>query len=274
MAVKVLSLPKPVTPSPFIKWAGGKTGILDQIVPALPLMFDVYHEPFLGGGSLFYRLAPKRAVLSDSNRELITTYRMVRDRLPDLIRTLSYYAECHDKAFYEHQRSASTTDQLEIAARFIYLNKTCFNGLYRVNRSGKFNTPMGDYKSPKICNIEVLTRASRALQGVEIYHRSYLDSLEAAHRGDLVYFDPPYIPLSGTSDFTAYTALGFTQQDQVTLRDCADTLRARGVHVLLSNSDTPLTRCLYHNWHLVEISAPRSIGAKSRGSAKELLIIG
>jgi len=270
-----------VTPAqPFIKWAGGKRAILAQILPHLGSRAGVYHEPFLGGGALFYALAPARAILSDINADLITTYTAIRDDVEQVIPLLhahkAQHEAQHEDQYYKQVRAQRPTSAAAIAARFIYLNRTCFNGLYRVNKGGGFNVPMGRYAHPTICDAPTLLRASAALQGHEIRCAPFADVAGRARAGDLVYCDPPYVPASPTSDFTSYSAAGFTLADQVALRDMADHLRARGVQVVLSNSDTPITHDLYRTYRIVTIAAPRAINSKvsGRGMVQEILAIG
>lgn len=264
------------TARPFFKWAGGKRAIISQIRPFIPAIYGTYHEPFLGGGALFYALAPTKATLSDCNADLITTYQAVRDTVDNVIARLRVHEKHHGADYYKVVRAQHPTSTDEIAARFLYLNRTCFNGLYRVNRAGNFNVPMGRYADPHICDPDLLHQASRALQGQAILCAPFQDIHVRASAGDLVYFDPPYMPLSVTSDFTSYTADGFSYADHITLRDTADALVARGVHVLISNADTPLVRDLYKNWRIVPITAPRAINSNTtrRGMVSEILAIG
>lgn len=264
---------------PFIKWVGGKRSLLAQIRPHLPEKFGRYFEPFLGGGALFFDLRPERATLSDKNDRLVRAYWGVRHHVDEVVRLLSSYR--YEREFFEEMRrtDADSLGEAEAAAWFIYLNKTCFNGLYRVNGKGKFNVPFGRYKSPTICDEENLRAAARALSGSEIVCTctDFEKAAREAERGDLVYFDPPYVPISKSSNFTGYTAGGFTKEDQERLRDVADLLRLRGVHVLISNSNAPLVRELYdeRRFTIVPISARRSVNATAsgRGAITELLMV-
>jgi len=265
-----------------LKWAGGKTKLLSQYQPYLPQGWSRYHEPFLGGGALFFRLqmgenAPAVARLTDVNPELINVYRCVRDRLGPVIALLEIHQLRHSKDYYYDLRAQHELPPVERAARFIYLNKTCFNGLYRENRKGRFNVPMGRYKNPGICNIEMLTAASDALQRCEIERADFTNILDHAQgKQDFVYLDPPYVPISPTSNFTSYSrdAFGAAQHEQ--LRDICLTLARRGVRVMLSNSNCEFVQELYGDraFQRYEITAARSINskAKNRGKITELLI--
>lgn len=281
---------------PFVKWVGGKTKLQLELQNRLPKNYrELRHiEPFVGGGALFFALAPERAVLSDSNPDLINAYRQVRDNLPAVSAELEWLAREHNVAAYYEVREAfnDQRDNLESplhkprfnravpsgtvlrAAVFLYLNKTCFNGLYRENQKGEFNVPAGDYENPDIRNENVLGRCRDVLQrpGVELHCRSYQYTLINAVDGDFVYLDPPYDPISDTSNFTSYTAEGFTEEDQATLRDYFASAAARGAKLMLSNHDTPLIRELYKDFLIEPIEAPRSVGAKTREKAPEVII--
>lgn len=259
---------------PFLKWVGGKRQLLDQMRPHLPVRFGRLHEPFVGGGALFFALQPRRASLSDNNARLVATYRGVRDEPGRVIELLKEYP--HDKDFFLEARDWAIDDRpdAEIAAWFIYLNKTGYNGLYRVNKRNRFNVPFGNYRRPKICDEGGLRAASKALQGVRLEQGDFAATARRARKGDLVYFDPPYVPLSMTSDFTKYTSTGFDADDQRRLRDVALVLKARGVHVLLSNSSAAWVRELYCDFELIEVRARRAVNCQpsGRGEVKELLI--
>lgn len=267
-------------PRPFLKWAGGKTQLENELTKRVPRYFCDYHEPFLGGGALFFKLYRekriRRAFISDLNAELIDTYLAIRDRVEDVIALLSSYP--HDEEFYYDLRSRDPweMDLPERAARMIYLNKTGYNGLYRVNRQGEFNVPFGRYKSPKYCDVDNLYAVSKALQDVNITCAPFEKVLEHAKPGDFVYFDPPYVPVSKTANFTAYQVNGFSQDDQRKLRDICVELTARDVNVMLSNSDTDLVRTLYDspNFTFSEVQANRAINsnAKKRGKVTELIV--
>ena len=267
---------------PFIKWAGGKSRLLEQYKPFLPTDFERYHEPFLGGGALFFYLASqlqaqgKQAFLSDLNPELVNVYRCVRDKVESLIELLELHQRQHGEAHYYEVRAQLQTDSLPRAARFIYLNKTCYNGLYRENSKGLLNVPMGRYKNPKICAPDLLRAASAALQIADISERPFPAVLDRAKdASDFVYFDPPYHPLSDTSRFTAYSRYRFAAEQQTELKDVVAQLAARQVKVLVSNSDCSFIRELYAGFQLETITAARSINSKAskRGKITEILAI-
>ncbi len=269
--------PPPAAPGrPFIKWAGGKRSLVDQFAPHLPGKFRRYHEPFAGSAALFFHLMPPRAFLSDTNERLIRAYRGLQHDVERVIELLKSYP--HDRQFFEalRARDVDDGDDADVAAWFIYLNKTGFNGLYRVNRRNRFNVPFGDYKRPNICNEGRLRDCAARLSRVTLAVEDFETAARRAHKGDLVYFDPPYVPLSATSSFTSYTKHGFDHEAQRRLRDLALELKRRGVHVRLSNSSAPLVYELYApHFEIVEISARRSINSKGtgRGSVKELFIL-
>jgi DNA adenine methylase len=260
---------------PFIKWAGGKSQLLSQYEPYLPKSFHTYYEPFLGGGAVFFHLKPERAVLSDSNEHLVTTYYCVRDYLDDLVALLQEHKARHCSDYYYQVRSHQPTTELEQAAKFIYLNKTCFNGLYRVNSKGLFNVPIGSYKDPAICDVDALSAASAALQGADLDVADFQVVADRATADDFVYLDPPYAPISDTSDFTGYTKDRFGEADQIRLRDLFTKLAWRGVKVALSNSDCLFIRELYQDFQIIEVQAGRAINSNgsSRGKISELLIV-
>jgi DNA adenine methylase len=271
---------KAFLPRPFLKWAGGKTQIVEALVQQAPRTFGGYLEPFVGSGALFFRLYRggrlRSAQLSDSNAELIDAYLAVRDRAEELLALLEQHP--YDRAFYYILRSQDPR-QLDLAARaarMIYLNKTGYNGLYRVNRRGLFNVPFGRYKSPRYCDPANLRAVSAALQGIEIHCAPFEAVLDWARPEDLVYFDPPYAPLSATANFTAYHAHGFTAADQQRLRDVCAELARRDVYVMVSNSDTEMIRSLYSDspFAIHRVPARRAINsnAAGRGKITELVI--
>lgn len=263
-----------ISPRPFLKWAGGKSKLIQQYIPYFSQNFHNYYEPFLGGGAVFFHLLPKSAVLTDINPELINVYRCVRDKVEPLIALLAEHQHKHNKDYYYLVRQRSYDTDIERAARLIYLNKTCFNGLYRENSKGKFNVPIGEYKNPKICHPDLLYAASAALQSAEIDVRGFSEVVNYAKSNDLVYFDPPYYPISNTSNFTAYSRYSFSKDDQIRLRDVFAELAIRGVKVMLSNSDCDLIRDLYSEFKIHNISAARAINsnAQKRGKIAELLV--
>jgi DNA adenine methylase len=267
-------------PRPFVKWAGGKTQLLDDLLRHIPAQFGSYHEPFVGGGALFFALRRDgrigQASISDLGAELIDAYLAVRDRVEELIATLSTYP--YHKGFYYQLRAQDpwAMSLPQRAARMIYLNKTGYNGLYRVNRKGQFNVPFGRYKRPKVCDAANLRAGSEALMGVEMSCASFERVLDRAQPGDLVYFDPPYVPLSRTASFTSYQAACFGEAEQERLRDVCVALTDRGVRVMLSNSATEAVRRLYHQpaFSIREVQAKRSINSNAarRGKLAEWVI--
>jgi DNA adenine methylase len=274
-ALKTALLPVRVPEAaPFVKWVGGKRALMPQLTARLPQRFGAYHEPFVGGGAVFFALQPQQAVLSDDNGELINAYTVVRDEVERLIRHLRGHEATEEYYYALRAKNPRDLEPVERASRILYLNRTCFNGLYRVNSRGGFNVPFGRYKNPQICNEAGLRAASAALRGAAVHHRPYEHVLNTAKRGDFVYFDPPYHPVSATANFTSYTAGAFTADDQRRLADVFRTLAARGCKVMLSNSDTPLIHELYADFHVDIVSAPRLVNrdASKRGPVNEVLV--
>jgi DNA adenine methylase len=264
-----------VYPRPFLKWAGGKGQLISQYIPYFPPRFTSYYEPFLGGGAIFFYLQPTRSVLMDINPGLVNVFSCVRDRVEELIECLRQHRDRHSQEYYYQIRSHTFGCPVEQAARLIYLNKTCFNGLYRENSKGQFNVPMGTYKNPAIFDPTLLRSASQVLQQARIEVQPFEAVLEYAHtRADFVYFDPPYHPISATSKFTSYNRYSFQEQDQIRLRDTFVTLANRGVCVMLSNSDCPFIRDLYKDFTIHTIYAARSINSNAgkRGKISEVLV--
>jgi len=263
---------------PFLKWAGGKGRLLAQYQPYFPATIDTYYEPFLGGGAVFFHLAGQvhQAILGDINPELVNVYQCVRDRTADLITRLQRHKQRHSPDYYYQVRQQHTlVDPVERAARLIYLNKTCYNGLYRENSQGHFNVPVGRYKSPAICDPNLLQLAAAALQQAEIQQFSFEAILHwPLSSRDLVYFDPPYHPISATSSFTSYNRYGFTASDQQRLAQVFRQLADRGIPVMLSNSDCEFIRQLYQGFAIHPIQAARAINSRAgrRGKISELLI--
>jgi DNA adenine methylase len=254
---------------------------LPQLTPLLPPGVELMRhvEPFAGGAAMFFARVPARALLCDVNPSLIGTYEAVRDRLPDVTAQLERLAADHadEQSYYrvrERYNQARTMTREERAACFIYLNKTCFNGLHRVNRRGEFNVPKGRYSRPRILDVEALEHASRALMHAELSCTSFESLLKSAHPGDFVYFDPPYEPVSGTANFTAYSEAGFRRDDQLRLRDVFAALDKRGCKLMLSNSDVPFLRSLYADFRLDTVLAPRAINRDptKRGAVPELVV--
>lgn len=265
-------------PKPFVKWVGGKRQLLRQfrelgLYP--PEDFNpttnTYYEPFVGGGAVFFDLLPKNAELSDLNNELVTTYNAIKNNVDELIQSLQKHI--YDKDYYLEVRAKKVDDlsDIEIASRFIFLNRTGFNGLYRVNKSGQFNVPFGRYNNPVICDEDNLRRVSDALHDVTITHQDYKNVLKTAKIGDFIYLDPPYYPISATSSFTSYTAEEFLEKEQTELRDTFVRLHKKGCFVMLSNSDTPFINELYSGLDGItvnKITAGRAINSKGSGRGK------
>lgn len=279
-AVAARTEQQPREAAPFVKWAGGKGRLLSQLRPLLPRGIEhMRHvEPFVGGGALFFSRRPERALLTDINPALIATYLAIRDDAKRVVEALRALAERHSKTSYYQVRQrynqAQRMSASNRAAMFIYLNKTCFNGLHRVNRKGEFNVPAGSYKNPRILNEDVLYAASEALQGAQLQCAPFEALLESVKPGDFVYFDPPYEPVSQTASFTSYARGGFTRQDQVRLHDVFRALDRRGCKLMLSNSDLPFIRELYARYHIDTVAAPRAINcdAKKRGNVSEVVV--
>ena len=273
--------------TPFVKWAGGKTSLLPDLVPHIPPNFRGYHEPFLGGGALFFRIwglsTQFNAHLSDTNEELISAYIAIKESPEELIRLLSIfqreYELAEDKsAYFYAKRESRPTGRTESAARLIFLNKTCYNGLYRVNSKGEFNVPFGRYKNPKIVDPDNVRAVSHALKNTKVILRcvDYKDAMVGCGPSDFVYLDPPYQPPSKTSNFTDYTPGGFSEKDQEELAEEFGRLVDRGCTVFLSNSDTALTRNLYRDFEIRNVTVNRpinSVGAERKGY-KELIVMG
>lgn len=270
---------------PFLKWVGGKARLLTQYQPFFPTNFQHYIEPFVGGGAVFFHLwnqgeLSEEVVLLDANEELVNTYRVIRDQPAELIQLLNHHKGYHSKHYYysvrELDRDASIIlNPVERAARTIYLNKTCYNGLYRVNAKGQFNTPIGRYKNPNICDEKGLIAAHNALQGVEIRQADFRSVKQIAQPGDFAYFDPPYDPSSSTANFTSYTASNFSDADQHALADLYRGLSDLGCYCMLSNSHTPFILDLYDGFRVETVDAPRAINSnpQKRGQVKEVVVL-
>jgi DNA adenine methylase len=268
---------------PFLKWAGGKKQLLAAFAPLYPAAGSIggYHEPFLGSGAVFFHvrrlLRPRRVTLSDSNSELIGTFTAVRDEVEAVILELERHRRRHKQSHFYEVRDLLPLELFPAAraARLIYLNRTCFNGLYRVNSKGHFNVPMGRYTNPTILDEAGLRLASASLARTQLHTAHFREVLGRARAGDFVYFDPPYVPVSPTSDFTAYTRGSFGEHDQAELARVYRELDARGCKLMLSNSDTPVSRRLYAGFQLVELRARRSINSRAdrRGTVGELVVL-
>ena len=271
---------------PFLKWVGGKRGLLKQILPFINNNLKNYHEPFLGGGAVFFELFSqgllknKKIFLSDLNSELINTYKVVQNTPNDLILNLENYKKNHNKEFYykirelDRKPNFQELSEIERATRFTYLNKTCFNGLYRVNKKGFFNTPIGSYKNPNIADKETILSSSKALQNVILLNQSFEKVVNIVQKDDLVYFDPPYYPLNATSHFTSYDSNMFLDHQQKELFQIFQELEQLGVKTLQSNSDTDFIKNLYKDYRVNTVFANRFINSKSsnRGKVSEIII--
>ncbi len=277
-----------MNPSPFVKWAGGKSQLLSQFGPHFPDDFGRYVEPFVGGGAVFFHLynrgllAGKEAVLIDRLEELINCYRVIQAQVEELIAALRVHEpeKLNADYFYEvrawdRQPDYARRSDVGRAARFIFLNRTCYNGLYRVNRKGQFNVPFGRYRNPTVCDEDNLRTVHEALQGVMLLVGDFERCLEHTAAGDLVYMDPPYDPLSDTAYFTSYTARDFDREDQARLARVFREVDRRGGHAILSNSCTEFIRGLYAGYVQEEMMATRAINSKAsgRGAICELLIM-
>lgn len=267
--------PNEVSIKPFLKWAGGKTQLIPELAKLIPLQYNKYIEPFIGGGAFFFFLNPEKSIISDSNAELITTYKAVRDNVEAVIKLLSKYK--NEETFFYKIRSLDTAKltDIERAARLIYLNKTCFNGLYRVNKKGEFNVPFGK-RDNNFLNKETLRDASEFLQNTKILNSDYLKTLQKyAKPGDFIFLDPPYYPVGKFSDFKRYTKEFFYHEDQVKLRDEFDRLVQLGCHVLLTNSDHPTILELYKNYEIRIIETKRLISSNPETRVgKDIIVIG
>lgn len=268
-------------PEPFLKWAGGKRQLLPELMRRIKRLgkFGRYHEPFIGGGALFFELfrsgaIQTRALLSDNNPNLVVAYEGVKNETGAVIELLKDHQARHGKEYYYEMRAAHPASLAAKAARVIYLNRTCFNGLFRENSKGQFNVPMGKYKNPQICNEPNLRAVAAALKKASIETRPFETVLHRAKSGDFVYLDPPYHPVSDTASFTAYQKGGFGEADQRALAAVVRELSARGVYVLLSNSWTPLICDLYADFTLEQVFAKRSVNsrAEKRGAVAEALV--
>ncbi len=263
---------------PFLKWAGGKTQLLSTLLANAPAQFNDYYEPFLGGGAFFFRLASlgkiKNSHLNDINKDLITAYRAVKERPEELIEALSSKKYKNDEATYYKIRAQEPASDIDVAARLIYLNKTAFNGLYRVNSKGKFNVPYGKYANPKIPDVKNLLAVNVVLQTDELTSLDFEAAVEGAKKGDFIYFDPPYVPVSKTSSFTGYTKESFGAADQQRLFGCFKKLDKKGCLVMLSNSYMETTSEMYKEFNITSVRASRVINCnpEGRGKVNELII--
>lgn len=268
--------------SPFVKWVGGKRQLIGPIMGLIPknIKRQTYVEPFIGGGAVLFNIQPSKAIINDCNSELINVYEVIRDNLNELLADLHKHKNDADY-FYEirqldRRADFDSIDKIQRASRFIYLNKTCYNGLYRVNNAGEFNSPFGRYKNPNIVNEPILKAVSGYLNANDILIQSvdYEEILEDIDRNSFVYLDPPYHPISASSNFTGYVQGGWDSRDQIRLREACDNLTRRGIRFLLSNSCSDFIRNLYREYNISVVKAVRSINAdaEKRGEIDELLI--
>ncbi len=265
-------------PKPFVKWAGGKRQLITELIHFSPPKFENYYEPFLGGGALFFKLSTlgkiKHAYLNDSSKVLIDAYKTIKQKPKELISELKENKYANTKEHFLKIRAEQPTDLVVATARFIYLNKTAFNGLYRVNSTGGFNVPYGKYENPNILDQRNIMAVNKALQKDELSCTDFEDAVSSAKKGDFIYFDPPYHPLSKTASFTSYTKESFSEKDQERLAKLFKVLDQKGCLVMLSNSYAPLILNLYKEFDCRTVKATRMINCKAqgRGKIKELII--
>ncbi len=268
--------------SPILKWVGGKRQLLDSIEPLIPKC-STYYEPFLGGGAVLFCRQPAKAVINDSNQELMNVYLTIKEEPEALIKKLEEHREKNCEEYFYHVRALDRDKQgfgnltnVERAARIIYLNKTCYNGLFRVNSSGEFNSPWGRYKNPNITNETTIQALSEYFNRADVTLKcgDYREALKGIRKGAFVYFDPPYVPISASASFTGYTAGGFGEQEQIALKEQCDALNARGIKFLLSNSACTFIEELYQDYIIEYVNAKRVINAnpEKRGEIKEILV--
>ena len=266
--------------APVLKWVGGKRQLLPEIKKYIP-KYSTYYEPFLGGGAVLFELQPKKAVVNDLNSELINVYEVIKTTPQELIDELKKYSN-DEETFYKVRNIDRNKDEfkklsdVQRAARIIYLNKTCFNGLYRVNSSGEFNSPFGRYKNPNIINENTILAVNKYFNTSDITFRNtdFEDSIKDIPKGSFVYLDPPYDPVSKTSNFTGYNQGGFGDDEQIRIKNMCDRLNANGVKFLLSNSATPFIKDLYKDYKIEIVNAKRAVNSKAdkRGEIEEVLI--
>lgn len=266
---------------PFLKWAGGKRQLVPEIKSYVPKKYNTYYEPFIGGGALLFELQPPKAIISDSNSELINCYEVIRDSLDELIGHLREH-ENEESYYYNIRNWDRKSDEYKKmslairASRIIYLNKTCYNGLFRVNSQGQFNVPFGRYKNPNILDEAVLKAVNKYLVGnqVTILRSDFERAVKDAKKGDFIYFDPPYDPVSDTASFTGYDINGFNKDEQIRLKKIFDGLTEKGCRVLLSNAHTDFILSLYKEYKFTKVAATRAINSNAlkRGRVDEILV--
>lgn len=267
--------------APVLKWAGGKRQLIDTLTPLLPANITSYCEPFVGGGALLFHLQPDTAYVNDINTDLICVYTVIKEKVDELIGELKNYKNEPDFFYAVRNRDRdrekyNSLSPVQKAARILYLNKTCYNGLYRVNNAGEFNSPFGNYRNPNIVNEPVLRAVSAYFNTAEVYFSSvdYADVLRGITKETFVYLDPPYDPVSGTSNFTGYSKGGFSKDEQVRLRGCCDELNGRGIKFMLSNSATPFILEQYSKYNITVVRAKRAINSagNKRGGVDEVVV--
>lgn len=270
--------------APVLKWVGGKRQILNEIMKYIPQNMSTYYEPFVGGGAVLFALQPRKAVVNDINSELINVYQVIMDHVEELIERLKEHQKNNNEEYYyairgidrDKERYARLTP-IERASRIIYLNKTCYNGLFRVNKAGEFNSPYGNYKNPNIVNATTLRAVNRYFNKTQITLtcQDFEEVLKKAGIGDFVYLDPPYDPVSDTASFTGYDKGGFDRDEQIRLKNVCDKLNAKGIKFLLSNSATDFIKDLYRDYRIEVIQAKRAINSKAdkRGEIDEVLVM-
>lgn len=276
---------KNILVAPVLKWVGGKRQLISEIEPLIPRRISTYVEPFVGGGAVLFHLQPKKAIINDYNQELMNVYQVIKDKPNELIEVLKEHKELNSEDYFYEVRSLDRSEDFERlsnvkkAGRIIYLNKTCYNGLFRVNRAGFFNTPYGRYKNPSIVDEVTIKAVSNYFNSANIKFLTgdYKEALKRLRRGAFVYFDPPYMPISASSSFTGYTEHGFDYEKQVELRDECLKLHNRGVRFLQSNSYSPEILELYSDqkvFNIEIVQAKRSINSQAdkRGEISEVLI--
>jgi len=271
LSIKSINTEQEGKPRPFLKWVGGKRQLLDVLHEAAPTRIERYFEPFIGGGAFLFSMLPNSATISDANPELVNCYQVIRDDVDSLIHSLKRHKN-EEKYFYEvRAQKPLEMNPIQRASRFIFLNKTCFNGLYRENRSGQFNTPFGKYINPKIADTENLHAISYYLNknNIEIVCADYTHVLDAASAGDFIYFDPPYAPLTKTASFSSYIKDGFSLENQAELAGAFSELSKRGVKLMLSNSNVEVIRELYKGFNIRTVYASRSINCKGNGRSRQ-----
>lgn len=271
--------------TPVLKWPGGKRRVLPELKKYIPKTYTSYYEPFIGGGAMFFDLSPMIATVSDVNEELINIYKEIQQDPTNLLTELGKHALNHSESYFYQIRALDRDDILyaalssaEKAARMIYLNRTCFNGLYRVNSKNQFNAPYGKYTNPRIVDAENIQALHdwMSLRKITFSNGDYSSSLKSATAGSFIYLDPPYVPATETASFVSYSKDGFSMENQEALKDLALTLDAAGSFIMLSNSDTPLTRELYKDFIIKPINVSRSVGASasSRNKVGEVIVLG